>query len=226
MSIIPTKSSNASIITPAGNHIARLYSIIHIGTLDGEYMGDPKQTDTVRLGFELPLETRVFKDGEEAKPFVISQDFTLSLGEKANLGKLVRGMKGEAWGPDYDEEQDVTKLIGSTCLLNVIHKTSAKGNEYAKIESAAPLPKGMDAPEPVNPPFVLDYLENWSDERFSGLPDFIKEKMVTTPEYRFSADGGEVAVKHDRTPEPGKTYSSSNPSLDQGEEIKPEDIPF
>jgi hypothetical protein len=183
----------------------------------------------VRLGFELPLETKVFKDGEDPKPFVISQDYTLTLGEKANLGKLVRGMKGEAWGPNFDEEQDITALIGTACMLNVIHKISAKGNPYAKIESAAPLPKGMEAPAPVNAPFLLDYNDNWSLEKFETLPDFIKDKMRPTPEYRFGVlgEGAAEPVKHDKTPDPDKTYASSaEGSVDYPDGIKPEDIPF
>lgn len=225
MPIKATKS--AAELTPAGNHIARLYSVIHIGTLEGEYMGNSKQMDTVRLGFELPNETKVFKEGEEPKPFVVSQDFTLSLGEKANLGKLVRGMRGEAWGPNFDEEQDITELIGTACMLNVIHKTSQAGNEYAKIEGAAPLPKGIEAPPASNPPFILDFQENWDQARFEGLPEFIRTKIQSTPEYRFRADGGAVAAPHDKTPDPDKTYRSTAPaSVDYPEEVKPEDIPF
>lgn len=223
MSIKSTKSGGERSLTPAGNHIARLFSVIHIGTLDGEYLGEPKQTNTVRLGFELPLETTVFKEGDEPKPYVISQEYTLSLGEKANLGKLIRGMKGEAWGPNFDEEQDISLMIGVPCMLNVIHKTSQAGNEYAKIESAAPLPKGIEAPAAVNPPFILDFQENWTDAKFGSLPDFLKEKIQGSPEYRFMKDGPN---EFDKTPDPEKTYASSMPNIQVKDDVKPEDIPF
>jgi len=62
------------------------------------------------------------------------------------------------------------------------------------------------------------------------LVAFIKENVV--PKVR-AAEPKEWPIaeeiegeKFDKTPVPGKTYASSNPSLDQGEEIRPEDVPF
>jgi hypothetical protein len=40
-------------LVPAGNHVARLYQIIHIGTNSYEYKGEMKKSDKVRLTFEL-----------------------------------------------------------------------------------------------------------------------------------------------------------------------------
>lgn len=181
----PIKSKSAP-PTPAGNHVARLYSIMHLGTLPGEYMGEPKETDTVRIGFELPNETKVFKEGEAPKPYVISQEYTLSMGEKANLGKLIRGMLGTPWNPNEDTEamEDIYQYIGATCLLNVVHQTSKTRNVYAKIISAAPLPKGFEAPAEVNPPYLFDLEDNWSEEKFNAFPDFLKEKIKSSNEYK------------------------------------------
>jgi hypothetical protein len=180
----PTKGGDKKFDPPpAGNHIARVYSIIHIGTLKGEYMGEPKETDTVRIGFELPNETKVFKEGEEPRPFVVSREYTNSMGEKANLRKLVEGIIGAGLLDKEAEFFDVTQLIGETCMLNVIHKTSKAGNEYAHILSAAPLPKGVKAPAAMNQPFILDFSDNWSEEKLESLPDFLKEKIRGTPEY-------------------------------------------
>jgi hypothetical protein len=64
-------------LVPAGNHVARLYGILHIGTNSFEYMGETK--------FELSNEREVFKEGEEAKPFSISREFGLTMGQKSNL---------------------------------------------------------------------------------------------------------------------------------------------
>lgn len=168
---------------PAGNHVARVYSIMHLGVLQGEYMGEPKETDTVRIGFELPNETKVFKEGEEARPMVISQEYTISMGEKANLRKLVEGIEGVAFHDEEAETYNVMELMGKVALINVIHKTSAAGNKYAKIQSAAPLPKGMTAPDAYNEPYMLDFDENWSEEKFEKLPDFLKDKIKSTRNY-------------------------------------------
>lgn len=171
-------------VAPAGNHIARVCSIIHLGVLPGEYMGQPKETDTVRIGFELSNERETFKEGEEPKPFIVSAEYTVSMNEKAKLRKIVEGIEGVTFYDEEAESYDVTELLGKVCMLNVSHKTSAKGNTYAKIESAAPLPKGIAAPEAFNQAFILDYDNNWSEAKFNALPDFIKEKMRTSRNYR------------------------------------------
>jgi hypothetical protein len=108
MSINATKSDRKFEVVPAGNHIARVYSIIHIGTIPGEYMGEPKEDNTVRIGFELPMETRVFKEGEPERPFVVAQEYTVSMGEKANLRKLVEGVLGVGL---YNEEAGAFNVL-------------------------------------------------------------------------------------------------------------------
>ena len=38
---------------PSGTHIARCYSMVHIGTVTWEYLGEVKETDKVRISFEI-----------------------------------------------------------------------------------------------------------------------------------------------------------------------------
>lgn len=195
-------------IVPAGNHVARLYRIIHIGTIKGDYMGQEKDVDTIMLGFELPDEKRVFKEGEPEKPFAVSGEYTLSMGPKANLRKLVDGMIGRSLTDEEADDFDILTLIGTPCLLNVIHKTSQAGKQYAKIQAATPLPKSMTAPAPFNDPFILDFDENWSQEKFAAQPEFLRTKIAGSKNYneKFPSDEGGL-----KWPE---------------EEINPEDIPF
>ena len=171
-------------IVPAGNHVARVYSTIHIGKVEEEYMGEIKYMDKVRIGFELPNELRTFGEKGEL-PMVISQEYTLSLNEKAKLRHLIEGMLG-ATLDEAEEYYGVESLIGRVCLLNVIQKTSKKGKQYAVIISASPLPKGMEAPKAVNEPFILDYEDNWSDIKFRNLPDFLTDKMRSSEQYKKS----------------------------------------
>lgn len=178
-------------IVPAGNTVARLYSLIHIGKIEEEYMGEPKINDKVMLRFELPEEMRDF-NGEQ-KPLAISREFTLSFGEKSNLRKLVQGMLGQVL-EDVEEDYGLIPLLGKTCLLNVIHKTSRKNSEYAFIESAAPLPKSMKAPEQINPSFVFDFEENWNEEALEKMPDFLKDKIKSSQQYKAKKGITEDAV--------------------------------
>jgi hypothetical protein len=72
-------SRKESTPVPKGNHIARLYQIIHIGTNSFEYMGETKSSDKIRLTFELSNERKVFKEGDEPKPFSVSREFGFSM---------------------------------------------------------------------------------------------------------------------------------------------------
>lgn len=170
-------------LVPEGNHVARVYQIIHIGTVPTTYEGRTSNVAKVRIGFELPEEMREFKEGEGMKPFVISREFTLSMGSKSNLRPFVEGIIGKLTDAEAANIQ-IEDLMGKTCLLNVQHGTSkSTGNEYAKVASASPLPKSMSAPEAINPPFLLDY-DNFTQEAFAKLPDFLKEQMESSVEYK------------------------------------------
>lgn len=180
---------------PAGNHVARVYRIIQIGTITEQYQGEDKEMNKVVVGFELPNETKVFKEGEAAQPYVISREYTFSMNEKANLRKMVEGMLGVVLTDEEADSFDLTDILGKACLLNVVHKKSATGNMYALIQGASPIPKGMDVPPAVNNRQVLDY-ESWDQETFDSLSDFLKEKIRSSKEYmkRFSP---EVATDDD-----------------------------
>lgn len=224
----PIKKNVERELVPAGNHIARLYSIVHIGVVDEQYMGEDKQMDKVRLTFELPEEERDF--GGKMKPMVISGEFTNSMHEKATLGKLVRGMLGVEWHPNEDtESMDITQLIGKACMLNVGHKVSKKsGNPYEVILSAAPLPKGIIAKPQFNPNFLFDYNDNWSQEAFDSFPQFLREKIAGSRDYYQKMHPEEVAAQAEGSKEPveGKMYDNGLDGVEYGETISPEDIPF
>lgn len=177
-------------LVPEGNHIARVYSIIHEGVIPGEYQGVPNELDKVRIRFELPTETKVFKEGEEPMPFSIEKQYTLSMGSKSNLRPVVEGIVGSKLTDAEAYGFDIADLMGRACMLNVVHALSKKGTQYAAIQGTAPLPKGIQAPPQVNPPFILDFDENWSEDKFNVLPLFIREEIASSNNYKrkFSAD--------------------------------------
>src|SRR5689334_20495628 len=85
---------------PAGNHVARLYQIIHIGTIETSWQGKADMTDKVRLTFELCNEKKEFKEGEGEKPFSIAREFSFYMSKKSNLRKFIEGMIGTALDED------------------------------------------------------------------------------------------------------------------------------
>lgn len=169
---------------PAGNHVARLYRVINIGTVEEEYNGEVKSLNKVLLTFELCNKKREFTPGEGEKPISISREFTFSMSPKANLRKFIEGMTGRTLTDKDAYDLDIATLLGTGCLINVVHRTSAAGNIYALIQNASPLPEGIEAPGQVNPNFLLGYGDNWNLAKFESLSKFVKDKMMTTPQYK------------------------------------------
>jgi hypothetical protein len=168
----------------AGNYVSRCYKMIDIGTCEEEFLGVKKQMHKVRIGWELPTELKIFNPEKGEQPCVIDKEYTLSLSDKANLRKDLQSWRGKAFSDEEAEAFDITKLLGVPCMLNIIHKPGAKDPTkiYQEIGSVSPMPRGLDCPPQVNETFVFDF-ENFDGIKFDSLPDFIKEKIVKTPEY-------------------------------------------
>lgn len=172
-------------LIPEDNYIATVYRIIYLGTVETEYLGEKKNTFQVDITWELNNEMKVWKEGEEAKPVVVSKTYTLSLGSKSNLRPIVEGIVGgmsDAEAVNFD----VDTILGKSCLLNVTHGVADNGKEYLKLQTSK-LMKGMEAPKGFNPQRVLTF-ENWNEEMYQSLPDWIKLKIATTPEYKMLKD--------------------------------------
>lgn len=183
MSINATNNSAAREITPAGNHIARCYQMIEIGTVTEIIMNKSQTLRKVRIGWELPLETKVFKEENGEQPFVISKEYTLSMHEKSNLRKDLKNWRGRDFTDDEAKCFDITKLVGVPCMLNIIHTPSKDGQRmYANISGVTPMPKGVKCPPQFNDTVVLSY-DHFDEDVFNLLPDFIKDKMKTSIEY-------------------------------------------
>lgn len=205
---------------PEGTHLARCFQMIQIGTIQEEYMGKPKMMNKVRLSFELPMKTKVWKEGEPAKPLVIHKEYTFSMAEKSNLRKLIEGIIGTTLIDSEAFAFDVEHIVGKPCLINIKHKTSAKGNVRDEIASASPLMEGQTCPPQFNQTNILTY-SNWDEDKFSFLPDFIKEKMMESTEFKGRLTQGEkdmIKELRENANAPQVPHDPSN--------ISPDDIKF
>lgn len=181
MSIIATNTVNYTPV-PKGTHLARIYQIIHVGTIPN-FMGEYK--NTVRIAFELPTETRQFKEGEPEKPFSIAKNYTLSTHERAGLRKVIEACIGTTLQDEEAIAFDVTELIGKVCLVTVTHKQRKQGDGvYSLIDTVSPIVKGMQIPDAVNQSVIFDYGDNFSEDLLEALPDFLKKDMKESDEYR------------------------------------------
>ena len=183
MAINATNEGGNFELAPAGSFSARCYSMVHIGTIKEVFKGEEKMFNKVRISWELPTEQKEFKPGEGLKPISISKEFNLSMNEKSNLRKFLEGWRGKGFTEEESKSFDITKLLGKTCMLSIIHKTSGKGNKYADINSASSLPKGLVCPDQINPNFEFSFTP-FDDKKFSSLPEFLKKKIVESVEYK------------------------------------------
>lgn len=181
-------------LVPAATHIARVISIIYMGTVTDIYPdGTTKTGPKVNITWEIPNELRTFKEGEEKKPMVISREFGFSLYTTSALRPIVQGIIGTSLTDEEAKGFDVDNIMGMACLINVIHKKKKDGTNRADVASVSPMMKGLECPPQVNPNKIISY-DKWNQEAFDALPKWIREKMEKTPEYRKLKGLSEEAV--------------------------------
>ena len=167
-----------------GNYVARCYSMVHIGTIEETINGVAKKLNKVRIGWELPTEMKVFKEEIGEQPITISKEFTLSMHEKSTLRNFLKNWRGKDFTEEEAKAFDVEKLLGAPCMLNITHKTKKDGSGvYAEIGSVSSLPKGLVCPPQENETYVWTY-EDFDLVKFNKLPEFLRNKMVNSEEYK------------------------------------------
>lgn len=196
----PKKETKPRELVPEGNHVARLYNIIYIGTIETPYLnedGSKKEQNKIRLTFELPNEMRDFeKDGETTKkPMVISKEVTFSMYKGKSLTAQLRTIANALVGtPLKDEEAEafeIDDLLGMACMVEVSHE-EYEGTKYAKAVTFSSIPKGMDVPDQINDSHTVSVHDS-SLEEIEKLPEFIKKKITSSKEYQ-KRFGGEDEI--------------------------------
>lgn len=188
-------------LLPPGNHLGRCYSMVHLGTIPNNYGSETKLQNRVVIAWELPTLTFTTDDERELSS-VISQEFTLTMGERGNLRKMIESWRGKQLTPAEADDFDLTKLLGAPCMINIIHKASAQGNTYATIASVTKVPTGLDCPPPMREQFEFNYEDKFSVEAVEALPEFLRNKVKTSQEYtaKMSGDTNEMVNQVETPP--------------------------
>lgn len=172
----PAKTTADFELAPEGNHVAICNAIVDLGMQPGTAMY-PAPKHQVYVRFELCNEF-VERDGKKA-PVVIGKTFTASMHEKAGLRKFIEGWFGKKFPNDAAAADfDFSKLLGYKCLANVTHYTGQDGKERAGLQSATPIPKGMDTAgvKQVNESLYFD-LNTSKNADFEKLPEWLRKKI-------------------------------------------------
>jgi hypothetical protein len=187
MAIYAEQNSTPRELIEPGLHVARCYKMIEVGTVQEEMVingrKEVKTLKKVRIGWEFPEMLKVFDEKKGPQPLVIDNEYTLSMGSKANIRKMMESWRGKPYTDQEAVKVDITKMLTQPCMINLTHKQATSGKVYEQISSVVQMPKSMVCPPQVNPTFNLSY-DTWNQDMFDGLPEFIKNKMQTSLEYK------------------------------------------
>ena len=182
---------------PVGQFVAQCVDVVNLGETVQTFPGTPDY-----LVQKCAIVFRTGERNEETGEFIdISQEFTVSLGAKANLRKLLEPWRGAPYeAKQIEEGVPLHKLTGNHGLLTVAQKTSGKGRKYALITACVGIPKQMESSVTK----YLDYkrADYWA-ERAKGYAELVKKfrtehATTTTDDSEF--DESQQSVEPDDLP--------------------------
>ena len=167
---------------PDGQYAAVCVDVIDLGERVEAFPGTPEKL--------APKVALVFYTGETnsaGQPIYPTAELSRFFSEKATLRKHLESWHGKPYTPEQLKAGiPLHKLVGQPCLLNIVHKQSAKGRTYANILNITPLPKGMQ------PPAVpQDY------ERAPFWQDRITDYLAGAQAFRARINAPAPKVNHD-----------------------------
>lgn len=179
----------------AGSYRAICYGIVVTGTTYVPAFGN--SVTKIIFMWELPDE-RITVDGED-KPRAISETYTLSLNEKANLRKMLAGWRGRDFTPEELKGFSLKKVLNAPCLVSTTIMQNKQGRDFSKVSSVTRLPKGMDTPKETENPLVMFDITNDACplSEMSKLPEWMQKRIMESDEYKERTAGAGYAEPSD-----------------------------
>lgn len=203
--ILKADDSKPRELIPAGNYLGVACGVYVIGTQDGGQYGPKEQ---VIVSFELHKKSGPARDAQ-GRSLLISNFYTVSFNEKANLRKDVETITGH--GFRVGEDFDIESILGQSCRLTVAHEEKAGGKKREFIKSFMALD-----PEDPRPQAEADqqYYEcDPSREIPPEVPGWIARFIERSHEFR------DVAALRDSDGKPVAAVAATGP-------VDDDDIPF
>jgi hypothetical protein len=170
----------------AGMHSAVCCGIVDLGLQLNNFNG--KEQRKVLIIWDTDV-TYVNDKGEE-KTRMISQDYVLSLHEKAKLCKTLESWRGCKFTKEELDGFDLRTVLDKPCLLNITH-TEKDDRVYANVDSVTPLMKGQ-APIKRDNPITYFNMDNGL-EGFDVLPNYLQERIKKSSTYEALVNGKPIS---------------------------------
>lgn len=212
MALIASGSNKDFKPVPEGNHTARCYHIVDLGTQESTYDGESRLAHKVMICWELNGEA---DDGsplasDDGKPFTVNKQYTMSLGKKATLRADLESWRGQAFTDDELKGFDISKLLGVYCMVTVKHDKK-DDKTYVNVASVSRWPAALknNKFEPYYPGQIFD-IDSRDMGVFDALPEWMQDKIKSSLEWT------------------GKSKAEAAPSRGHADADIPEtdDIPF
>ena len=188
MSLFAESTGGSFKPVPAGMHLARCYRIIDLGTQKSEYEGKVNFLRKIKIVWEVhgtdedgsPIVT------DKGEPFIITKDYTLSWGEKANLRKDLEAWRGRPFSEEEQRRFDLKNVLDKFCMINVQHKPRRTGDGvYANVVNVTPVPAALKGSMPQGFNAAQMFTLGEPDmEMFETFSDYLKNQIKESPEWK------------------------------------------
>lgn len=165
----PSKGGDYHSSLEAGNYPAVLVALVDLGIQESDYQGTISYRQEIYLAWEIP--------GESGSP-VLGKSFAAILTPKSNLGKWMSSLSSTGQLPP--EGVDLTKLLGTACLLQVA-ATVKEDRTFNSLANVSRLVKGMSKPASTRQPVMIglrDEIPEWLPRLYGRLLADVRAESV------------------------------------------------
>ena len=150
-------------LAPVGVYRAVCTRLLNLGMQETNY-GDKHQ---IHLAFEID------ENMADGRPFLMMQNYTLSLNSKARLRNDLEAWRGRAFTAEELSGFDLKTVLGKPLQISVVHSQDGK---YANIGSMMPLGRGQEALAPSGDLLYINSLPE-DNASFELLSERMKDRI-------------------------------------------------
>lgn len=215
---VSSESEFEFIPVPSGTYFARCVSIIDLGTQTETYEGKVSKKPRMVIIWEIPDQRT--EDG--SLPRTLSNWYTISLNEKANLRRDLESWRGKPF--QEGEWFEYKNLMGAPCLLGVMEYTNKAGKKRNKITSVSKLPNGYpDQPQETDG-LYFD-LSEFDQSAFDRVGEYFQGRIQESDEWKQRTGSAPTAAKLGSGAQNWNSENPAPPGTDQPENYTPPSTP-